>query len=119
MVDLTDVESVRLALASMCRDPAKRIIARNLELENFWAPYTVRNPDTFMPFTDAGAWDFIADCLEANVKTTCIPPSEKYPDHAYYLVEGARTGQAIYMKIAIRPGLKHVIGVSFHNSKHA
>jgi hypothetical protein len=32
-----------------------------------WQPTTVINPEDGMPFTDAGAWEFVATCLESLV----------------------------------------------------
>lgn len=114
MTDLTDVEAVRGALALLCRNPDTRITGRALDAPNRWRPYSVRHPETGLFFTDAGAWDFIADALQARAAVTCLPPTAAMPDHAYYLIEGNAFDRRIYMKIAIRPPLRKVIGLSFH-----
>jgi hypothetical protein len=66
-------------------------------------------------FTDAGAWEFIADCLCGGVPIKCHPPTIEFPDHAYVMIAAPDgEGRRIYMKIAIRSGVKKIIGVSFH-----
>lgn len=116
MVDLSDVESIRLALAQMCRDPAMRVTGRLQDVANRWEPMTVREPDTQMLFTDDGAWHFIADLLTSGAPTKCITPTDEYPDFAYYLIEKSTHSKPIYMKIALRRDAKKVVGISFHYS---
>jgi len=114
MTDLTDVEAVRGALVLLCRDPRMRITGRSLNTANRWMPYSVRHPQTGMIFTDAGAWEYISDSIEGGSSLTCLPPTSQLPDHAYYLIEGRSDGRGIYMKVAIRPPLRKIIGLSFH-----
>lgn len=116
MIDLSDVESVRSALAQMCRNPAMRVTGRLHDVPNRWEPMTVREPDTQMYFTDDGAWHFIADLLVSGAQAKCIPPSDKFPDFAYYLVEATGGFTLIYMKVALQKEVKKVIGLSFHYS---
>ena len=114
MTDLTDVEVVRGALVLLCRNPDMRITGRALDTANRWKPYSVRHPQTDMVFTDAGAWEYIADMIQEGSRLTCLPPTVQMPDHAYYLIEGRAEGRRIYMKVAIRPPLRKIIGLSFH-----
>jgi hypothetical protein len=115
VMDLSDVESIRPALIVMCRNPLARVNPPNLDLQRHrWKPFTVRDPQSLSLFTDAGAWDFISDCLESGGDVTCKPPSAEHPDHAYVMISNGGGSRRIYMKIAIKPGLRKLIGVSFH-----
>jgi hypothetical protein len=117
MIDLTDVEAARPCLALLCRDPGKRINPPAIDLPNDWRPFTVTHPTFLSRFNDAGAWEFIADCLEQGAPITCKPPSPEHPDHAYVMIEAGEGMKRVYMKIAIKPGLAKVVGISFHYEK--
>lgn len=91
-----------------------RVTGQLQDVPNRWWPMTVRDPDTQMYFTDDGAWHFIADLLIAGAPAKCIPPSEKFPDFAYYLVEAIDGSTPIYMKIALNQQARKIIGLSFH-----
>ena len=114
MADFKDVEAVRPALRTLCLDRSSRINGRNADSANRWRPFTVREPDTQMLFTDEGAWEFIADCLRDGCPVECMPPTPAFPDFAYYMVKAVRGDKKIYMKIAIRPPVRIIVGVSFH-----
>ena len=78
---------------------------------------TVRHPELHSFFTESGAWDFIADCLETNLELRHLPPSAEFPDYAIYLLHTPIYGdRRIYMKVAVRREVDMVIGVSFHYS---
>ena len=120
MSDLSDVEANRKNLEWLCRNPKTRTNWPLIQIERHrWQPYSVTEPSSLSVFTDDGAWEFIADCLRAGAPVSYKPPSEEHPDHAYVMVEAPAGGdRRIYMKVAIRPGLKKIIGISFHYERH-
>ena len=81
-----------------------------------WRPKTVENPESGMPFTDAGAWSFISALLKQGVPiekiTLKIPPGQE----AYvmkYEIDPNRP--VLYIKIHFGNGC--VLGRSFHYSE--
>lgn len=109
--------AIRGWLVSRCRDPGRRTDGRKMGMANRWQPYTVRHPELYGYFSDAGAWDFIADCLEEGLELKRLPQSAEFPDYAAYMVYLPIHGERrIYMKVAARPELDMVIGISFHYS---
>lgn len=105
-------DTLRQLIAS-CRSGRSRTVGR----PSVWLPKNVRDPSNpEWPFTDAGAWHFIADLLEsgheyyemvldnpAGAKAICLTVVAPPPD------------PAIYIKVQIGAGNK-AIGRSFHNT---
>jgi hypothetical protein len=117
MMEDKERAAIRGWFAVRCRDPGRRTDGRKMGIANRWQPSTVRHPELHGYFTDAGAWDFIADCLEANETLQHLPPTKEFPDYAVYMVHlSIGEERRIYMKLATRRELDMVIGVSFHYS---
>lgn len=117
MMDEVKGAAIRGWFAVRCRDPGRRTDGRKMGMAHRWQPSTVRHPELHGYFTDAGAWDFIADCLEAGEALQHLPPTSDFPDYAVYMVHLPIHGERrIYMKLATRRDLDMVIGVSFHYS---
>lgn len=116
MVDLSDVNAMRPYLAKMARTPSLRKSPPALEVARHnWHPFTVIEDATRSRFTDSGAWEFIAECIEAGVPIELKPPCEEHQDFAYVMVHAeAQDAQRIYMKVAICPPNKQLNGISFH-----
>ena len=117
MVDLRDVnEALRYALAVRCREPRNRLNYPDFNGPNKWKPGKVIDSVTPLSrFSDDGAWNFIADCLENGCRVKYQGPSLEYDDHAYVMIECTENSdRGIYMKIALKMGNRKVIGVSFH-----
>lgn len=115
MIDLRDVEVVRPWLVKFCLLPSGRTSPPLANLAaHRWRPATVMHSASRSMYSDAGAWEFIADCLRANCNIKCQPPSGRFNDHAYVMVESDGGDRRIYMKVAIQPGCDQLIGVSFH-----
>lgn len=107
--------AVRAWLVARCRNALKRTDGRKMQIDNRWEPSTVRHPDHRMFFSESGAWDFIADAIEEGITLKPLPPTQKYPDYAYYMVAANDVrDRRIYMKIACHPDIDMVIGISFH-----
>src|SRR5687768_15208684 len=107
----------RERLARLCEDRSKRINGRNLNVPNRWSPDQVMHPDLHMRFSEAGAWDFIADCLRdlegIQIKTIDRLEQPPVPGH-YMLVSVGRGIRRIYIKIAHLAAGDTVLGISFH-----
>lgn len=117
MSDRKTDSAIRSWFASRCRDVGRRTDGRKLGIANRWEPFTVRHPELHSFFSESGAWDFIADCLEADESLNHLPPTVEFPDYAIYMLHMPISGsRRIYMKLATRRNLDMVIGVSFHYS---
>jgi hypothetical protein len=113
----TREQAIRAWFAIRCRDPLRRTDGRKLQIAHRWEPFTVRDPDHEGFFSDAGAWDFIADCLESGETIHHLPPTADFPDYGIYLLSTpVSRKRRIYMKVAARRDTDIVIGVSFHYS---
>jgi len=110
-------KQARRYLASCCRTPANRILARQMPAGHNWHPYRVTEPQSGMWFTDDAAWEFIATQLEEGVPVQQRPAGA---EHAYpaleMIVEVTDNERRLYMKIGILTESNKVIGLSFHYS---
>lgn len=116
MIDLSDVNAMRPVLAMMARARHLRINPPTLDVRRHnWRPIEVIEDATRSRFTDEGAWEFIAECLEKGVIIECKPPCEEHQDFAYIMIAPeAPDSRRIYMKVAILPPHKLLNGISFH-----
>ncbi len=107
-----DPEPYRAQLAAL----ARRKDCRGLGWPRDWNPGGVVNPDTGLAFTEAGAWELIADLLDGGhpIETITLdnPPGKT---GFVLLYEFAPGTVPLYIKIQF--GAKGVIGRSFHISK--
>jgi hypothetical protein len=100
--------------------PEWRVNPPEIDIANRWHPFQVVEPSSLSRFTDVGAWEFIADCIKDGCPIKYKPPSELYPDHAYELiVVPPDGGRGVYMKIAIKPEIRRIIGLSFHYERNS
>jgi len=97
---------------------ARRKKARDLAWPRDWRPHTVRDPSTGEYFTDAGAWEFIADCLEAGEPLDEIA-LDNPPGKLGYVVQIDTDESTPRIYIKVRLGAGKVLGVSFHYSIHS
>jgi hypothetical protein len=105
--------SVRHQLAILCRRKKSRTSEWSRDRPTEWRPTSVINPEDGQPFTDAGAWEFAAACLERNEPLHPVEleaPAGKWA-YAMAVREGSRV---IYIKLQLGSG--KVIGRSFHYS---
>lgn len=81
-----------------------------------WQPYTVENPETGLPFSDASAWEFICDLLEACPEQFVETELEKPIGQIGYvtLVTLSPTSVLLYIKVQLLKGKAR--GRSFHIS---
>jgi hypothetical protein len=81
-----------------------------------WQPHTVENPETGLPFTDASAWEFICDRLEAYPEQFVETKLEKPAGQIGYVtvVTLEPTNVLVYIKVQLVQGRAR--GRSFHIS---
>lgn len=80
-----------------------------------WRPQKVLDPKTGSPFTDPGAWDFVASLLESGHEVTVIAMQKPPGQLGYQMTVSGFPGQPdIYIKLTLT---KHMVnGRSFHPS---
>lgn len=57
---------LRPEIEKLARDPRNRFSAYSPSLPCDWAPGTILNPESDMPFTEVGAWNLICDLLAGS-----------------------------------------------------
>lgn len=112
---MAESDDIRKRLTLLCRSSRKRTSIFTKKRPNRWSPTSICRPGSIDPFTEAGAWEFVAICLEDGVEIEVIT-LDKPPDKIGYvmLVPGDH-GEDIYIKLEI-VGDK-VVGRSFHVSE--
>ena len=96
---------------------ARRKKGRDLAWPRDWRPHTVRDPSTGEFFTDAGAWEFIADCLDAGELLDELV-LDNPPGKLGYVLQIKTNDELPRIYIKIRLGAGKVLGLSFHYSIH-
>ena len=104
-----DLASIRHQLALL----AQRKRARKLDWPRDWRPHEVLNPLDGQPFTDAGAWEYIAELLEQGQEL-----EESLQDQpagvTAYVMQVALPDRTLYIKVRLGAGF--ILGRSFHYS---
>jgi len=83
---------------------------------NQWRPHEVICAETGEPFTDAGAWEHVADLLEQGHELEAIPQEEPAGVTAYVMHVSMAT-ETLYIKVRLGAGF--ILGRSFHYSDKA
>jgi hypothetical protein len=105
------MDEVRHQLVTLCR----RSAARQLGFPRDWRPNQVMHPATGQPFTERGAWEFVAETLEAGHVFELLILENPRGAKAYVLIiAGGTNAPPIYVKLQLGSGC--VIGRSFHYS---
>jgi hypothetical protein len=107
---------IRQQLASLARQPSKRVTEFSVEQPTEWQPYAVRNPewpDLF--FSDASAWALIADHLESGVSIQEVDLEKPQGKKGYVLLIQVGPVHVVYVKLQLGAAGK-IIGRSFHYS---
>lgn len=110
-----DPDVVRGELVRLCRHRKTRKVVFTKEAPSDWRPTSVAHPEFGQYFTDAGAWEYVADLLEKGHAIKEITLSNPVGELAYEMNVDLGPNQAnLYIKIQIKSGF--VFGRSFHYS---
>lgn len=104
-----DLDSIRHQLAVL----ARRKKARVIDKPNKWRPHEVICQETGAPFTDAGAWEYIADLLDRGHPLE-EAAQEQPPGVTAYVMLVALAEETLYIKVRLGAGF--ILGRSFHYS---
>ena len=114
-----DPEGHRLAelrrqLSSLARNPKRRYSEWTADTPCSWRPLEVLSPESGLPFSNSGAWEFIAHCLDEGWPMTEII-LEKPPGQRAYVITPHLGSRRLYIKLQLRNG--RLLGRSFHYSE--
>src|SRR5260370_18320230 len=98
-MDPEQLAANRTQLARLARQKSKRRVPRELPCD--WRPMTVPNPgDNNQPFTEAGAWEFIAELLENAAQEVTTITLHTPPDRTAFVMQCSLPGfEALYFKV--------------------
>lgn len=109
---VASLDETRREFASL----ARRKEGRRLGWPRDWRPQEVRNPETQEPFTESGAWWFIAEKLEEGHVIEEIPMDDR-PGTRGYVMEVDIGSDVPPLYVKLQRGSGKVVGRSFHYSK--
>jgi hypothetical protein len=108
-----ELEKIRHQLVVLCQRKKARTSEWSVNCPTEWQPTTVIDPQSSLPFTDAGAWEFVADQLENGAEIESLQ-LEKPPGSTGYVLKIPLGNKQLYVKLQLGAG--KVIGRSFHYS---
>ena len=109
------LDDIRHMAAQLCRKPRSRTSAFTFERPTDWNPGKVRDPEDNEPFTDAGAWEFVAQQLVAGEPITEIALEKPPGKRGYVMKLDVGGATRIYVKFELGSG--KIFGRSFHYSR--
>jgi hypothetical protein len=117
-MDPEQLAANRTQLAHLARQKSKRRVPRELPCE--WVPRTIPNPaDGNQPFTEAGAWELIADLLETPEQEVQTITLERPPGVTGYVMKYPLPGfGTLYIKVHFGNG-PTILCRSFHCSDYS
>ena len=97
----------------LCQRKKARTSEWSINCPTEWQPTTAIDPQSGFPFTDAGAWEFVAEKLEDD---SVLEPVqlEKPLGSTGYVLKIPLGNRQLYIKLQLGAG--KVIGRSFHYS---
>ncbi len=108
-------DEIRKQLAKLCRSTRTRTETWTRKRPNRWSPETICAPGTIDAFTNAGAWEFIAQCLDDGVDIEVMTLDKPPGKTGYVMLVPGNHNESIYIKLEIAES--KVIGRSFHVSE--
>ena len=109
-------DSLRQEVARRARDKRRRQSLFTATEPCDWRPRQVLHPAAGVPFTDAGAWNFIADLLESGQEVKTKRLDRPAGQIGYVMVvKGHRECPEIYIKVTLSRNM--INGRSFHDSE--
>ncbi len=109
---------IRVQLSRLSRNKKTRIVEFSRKRPSVWQPNDVISPESGLPFTEPGAWEFIAELLDSGHPMSAVdldfPPGCK----AYSLTVRLQPERTpLYIKLELG-GSGKVFGRSFHYSRY-
>src|SRR5438132_864689 len=96
--------SIRRDLARLCRSRKTRTAEFTRSQPTQWQPFRTIHPETKETFTEDGAWQFVADLLDAGQPLTEValkkPPGKK----GYVMEIPVKGWRPIYIKLQLGSG---------------
>lgn len=110
-------EDIRRQIIVLARRPRARSSASTSNRPADWQPDAVINPEGGLPFTDFGAWDFIATCVEEGheIETVVL---RKPAGATGYVMKIRLEPNCPHLYVKVQLGGGKIFGRSFHYSKH-
>ena len=110
-----DLASIRSELSRLAKRRQDRITQWSRQMPTEWTPGKVTNPEVDMPFTEAGAWLFVAHLLDTGHPIQQVTLRQSRSDVAYVmLVDLKPETPKLYIKVQLKGG--KICGRSFHYS---
>lgn len=104
-------------IATLCRSSTTRIVGEWEDGDpSRWEPYAVHDPRYDELFTDAAAWDYIAELVELGDGLRQVALREPKGCVGYELIHVLSDKRVLYIKFRLAGGI--VIGRSFHYSRN-
>ncbi len=108
-----ELEEIRHQLVVLCQRKGARKSEWSINCPTEWQPTTVIEPQTGLPFTDAGAWEFVAEKLRDGLELETVQ-LERPPGSIGYVLKIPLGDRKLYVKLQLGAG--KVVGRSFHYS---
>jgi hypothetical protein len=110
-----EFDAVRRELSRLARKRDSRVTEWNPQMPSEWTPGRVTNPEVDMPFTEAGAWHFVADLLDCGHPIRRVVLRQPRGEEAFEMTVDLKAGMPkLYIKVQLKSG--KIIGRSFHYS---
>ena len=97
----------------MARRKRARTVFFSRECPSEWCPHTVTNPEDGQPFTDAAAWELVADLLDGQEPLEEVELNHP-PGKTGYVMVPCIAERKVYIKFQLGAG--KILGRSFHYS---
>ena len=111
---MAELDDLRVRLAKFCRSKRHREARFTKKRPVKWHPTSVCEIGSTIPFTEAGAWEFIACLIDDGVEIEVIILDKPPGKTGYVMLVPGNYNEKIYIKLEI-VGEK-VFGRSFHTS---
>lgn len=111
----SDLTAAREELIRLCRNRKTRRVVFTRSQPCDWQPRSVVHPKFGHYFSDAGAWEYLADLIEGGHGIEEVTLSNPPGERAYVLAVDLGASQPVlYIKVQLKAGC--VFGRSFHYS---
>lgn len=111
---MAEPDDLRARLAKLCRSKRHREARYTKKRPVKWHPTSVCEAGSTTPFTEAGAWEFIACLIEDGTKIDVITLNKPPGKIGYVMLVQGNYNEKIYIKLEIVGEM--VFGRSFHAS---